>query len=71
MTCGGGGVGERGGAPFPYYFCSGNAVPLEKSQGSGTSFPLNKAKMRDAVVDHRDKNRQNKPAVGVISFDNN
>ena len=42
---------ERGGTPFPYYLCSGNAVPFEKNQGwwnvvpeqdknGGTLFPV-------------------------------
>ena len=46
---------------------TGNAIPLEKSQGWVTSqrrSPQGKTKMGDAVVDHRDKNRQNKPAAG-------
>ena len=60
MICGGN-AGERRSLTI---FCSGNAVPLEKTQGWGTSSPLSKTKTGDAVVDHRDKNRQNKPAVG-------
>ena len=63
--------GGRGGTPFPYYFCSGNLVPLDKTQGWGTSSPLSKTKTGDVVVDHRVKNRQNKPAVAVASSDNN
>ena len=27
------GGGDAGGTPFPYYLCSGNAVPFEKNQG--------------------------------------
>ena len=37
--------GERGGTPFPYYLCSGNAVPFEKNQGWWNVVPLSKTRM--------------------------
>ena len=47
-------------------FVQGTPFPLRKAKDGNvsTSFPLSKTKMGDALVDHRDKNRQNKPAVG-------